>query len=492
LFHLQFLKQRKAKYSLWPLLLLVWCHTLSAQNTVPDNSETEALLTGDGNVNHPNSSLFIVRNIFISGNKKTKPGIILRELPFKPGDQYLLQEIVKKFELARQQLMNTALFHDVIVALKSFEGYNVDIIIEVKERWYIFPIPYFKPADRNFNQWLVEQKGNINRVNYGIKLLYNNITGYNDKLRAWLLDGYTRQFSFEYDRLYFDKSLKWGMDMKFSLGKSKEVNYNTIDNKQAFLRDSNAYLRNFLNVNAEITYRRAIRTRHRFGFAYTQENINDTIISLNPSYYPSGRSKVYFPELYYTMTYFDVDYIPYPTKGYAAEVTFSKKGFNHIVNVWELTLKGSANWHLIRKTYLNLRSYGIIRLPFKQPYFGQHLLGYNDIFIQGYEYYVIDGVAGGYLKAAFTRELFNFRGNFLKKKREEPLHVPVRIFAKIYGNAGYVYNPQPGENSLTNKMLYSAGVGIDILTFYDFTIKLEWTFNQLGQNGVFLHRKSYF
>ncbi|MFI5132981.1 MAG: POTRA domain-containing protein [Chitinophagales bacterium] len=474
------------------LLLVGWFHVLSAQNTAPDISAGNTLLPGDAAIGSTNAPLFIVRNIFITGNKKTKPDIILRELPFKPGDQYLLQEIVKRFEQARQQLMNTALFHDVIVALKSFEGYNVDILIEVKERWYIFPIPYFKPVDRNFNQWLVEQKASLNRVDYGVKLLYNNITGHNDKFRAWLLDGYSKQFSFEYDRLYFDKSLKWGMDMKFSVGKSKEINYNTIENKQVFLRDNNIYLWNFLNVNAEITYRRAIKTRHRFGVAYTRENVSDTVIALNPMYYSSGRKQVQFPELYYTMNYFDVDYIPYPTKGYAAELNFSKKGFNNVINTWELTLQGSANWHLLKRTYLNLRSYGIIKLPFKQPYFSQRVLGYSDIFMQGYEYYVIDGVAGGYLKAAITRELFNFRGNFLKKKREEPLHVPVRIFAKIYGNAGYIHNPQPGENPLTNQMLYSAGAGIDILTFYDFTIKLEWTFNQLGQNGVFLHRKSYF
>jgi hypothetical protein len=41
-------------------------------------------------------------------------------------------------------------------------------------------------------------------------------------------------------------------------------------------------------------------------------------------------------------------------------------------------------------------------------------------------------------------------------------------------------------------MLYSGGLGIDIITFYDVVIKLEWSFNQLGQNGLFLHRKTIF
>src|SRR6185436_19741511 len=91
---------------------------------------------------------FVVRNIIIEGNKKTKASIILREVPFRHGDKFQLQQLVSKFEDARKQLMNTALFHEVTVALKSFEGYNVDILVEVKERWYLFPVPYFKFVDR--------------------------------------------------------------------------------------------------------------------------------------------------------------------------------------------------------------------------------------------------------------------------------------------------------------------------------------------------------
>src|SRR5205085_3575786 len=137
-----------------------------------------------------------------------------------------LQELVKKFDIARKQLMNTTLFHEVVVALKSFDGYYVDVSVDVKERWYIFPIPYFKPVDRNLNQWLVEQKASFSRVNYGAKLLYNNATGRNDKLRAWFIDGYTKQISFSYDRLYIDKAMMWGLSTSFAVGKNKEVNYN--------------------------------------------------------------------------------------------------------------------------------------------------------------------------------------------------------------------------------------------------------------------------
>jgi hypothetical protein len=137
--------------------------------------------------------------------------------------------------------------------------------------------------------------------------------------------------------------------------------------------------------------------------------------------------------------------------------------------------------------------FGSIKLPMKQPYFHQRFLGYQDVGLQGFEYYVIDGVAGGYTKATLSREMVNFKIRIPPmKKGKEAEYIPFRIFAKMYGNTGYVHNPQPGENALSNKMLYSWGLGIDILSFYDVTFKLEWSFNQLGQNGLFLHRKTIF
>ena len=465
----------------------MYCHCLSAQLST-EEKKTDTTIVPSHDV------LYVVGDIEIIGNKRTKSKIILREIPFKAGDSYHLSVLIKKFEDARRQLMNTTLFHQVIVAAKSFEGNKINVRVDVKERWYLFPVPYLKPVDRNLNQWIVEQKASLNRVNYGAKVLYNNATGRNDKLRLLFVNGYTKQISFNYDRLYIDKKLKWGMNMGFAVGKNREVNYNTINDKQVFLKDNDAYLRSFTRAVFELTYRKAINTRHSFGMAYLMERVKDTVLKLNPSYFNSPTSNsIRFPEIYYSMTYYDLDYIPYPTKGYAVQLSAGKRGLNKISNQWSVSAKTSGSWYLATKTFLNLNLYASIRAPFKQPYISQRFLGYGDVFMQGYEYYVVDGVAGGYLKSTLTRELLNFKIRIPPiKKGKEAERIPVRIFGKVYGNAGYVHNPQPGNNILSNQMLYSGGFGIDILTFYDVTFKLEWTFNQLGQNGLFLHRKSIF
>lgn len=480
-----------AKYLVVAFITLMSANIVIAQPGIADTRISDTTI--NDLIKHQSSeNFYTVREIDITGNKKTKEVIMLREIPFRSGEAYQLSELVKKFEIARKQLMNTALFHEVVVALKKFEGNNVDVLIEVKERWYLFPIPYFKFIDRNINQWLVEQNAKLNRVNYGIKFLYNNATGRNDKLNIYLVNGYTKQITVSYDRPYIDKNLKWGLNMGLGIGKNREINYNTINNKQVFFKDTNNFIRSFFRSYAEITYRRAIKTRHRFGFSYTVESLSDTVVALNSSYFKNGSNRVSFPEFYYLFHYIDVDYNPYPLKGYIAEVYLAKRGLNNKINMWQMAAKAHGSWEIANQTYFSARVAGSVKVPFRQPYVHQRLLGYSDFFMQGYEYYVVDGVAGGYAKAILSREVMNILFHVKRKRDEDITKIPLRAYVKTFVNAGYMYNPEPGTNTLNNRMLYSWGIGLDFITHYDFTFKIEWSFNLLGQNGIYLHRKSYF
>ena len=433
-----------------------------------------------------------IDSIGIAGNKKTRDHIILREIPFKTGETYPVNVLAEKFEDARRQLMNTSLFHSVEVSGDHYAENRVRVTVTVKERWYLFPLPFFRPVDRNLNQWLFEKDASLDRVNYGIRVAYNNATGRNDKFRLTLMSGYTRQFSVSYDRLYLDRQMKWGLNTGFAMGKNREVNYNTIDDKQVFIKD-NSYLRNFVRVHAELSYRRAIRTRHSIGIAYNVEEVSDTVIALNPQYFKSGRKNLRVPAIYYNMNYQHLDFIPYPTRGYAAMLSISKTGVNRLTNLWQVHMKALVAFPLSSMSFVTLTGYAGIKAPFRQPYFNKRFLGYSDVFLQGYEYNVIDGVAGGFLKAAVHRKIFDFKIKVPQVKKKNPAeYIPLKVYAKIYGNTGYVHDPEPGDNLLQNKMLYSGGIGLDLVTFYDITFRLEWSFNQLGQNGLFLHRKSLF
>ena len=63
--------------------------------------------------NTPDSATVLVRRIVLPGNKKTRPYIILREVPFREGDRVPVARLNDLLQKAHEQLMNTFLFIDV-------------------------------------------------------------------------------------------------------------------------------------------------------------------------------------------------------------------------------------------------------------------------------------------------------------------------------------------------------------------------------------------
>ena len=43
-------------------------------------------------------------------------------------------------------------------------------------------------------------------------------------------------------------------------------------------------------------------------------------------------------------------------------------------------------------------------------------------------------------------------------------------------------------NMLNNKMLYTGGIGLDIISIYDVVLRVEYSFNQLNQSGLFVRK----
>lgn len=446
--------------------------------------------TASGTTVEDSNRLFVIHDITITGNAKTRPATIFRELSFTINEQYTLGDIVKKFQKARKQLMNTGMFLDVVVSLKSLDGYDVYVNVDVKEKWYIWPKAFIRAVDKSFGKWWKEQDRNIDRINYGIRFAHNNITGRNDKLRVGFMNGYTRQVSLEYYGLWLDKELKWSTNAGVSFGKNKEVNYMTVKNKQVPVKDNN-FLHTYIGGFVHVNYRPAIKTFHTFGVGYIYEEIADTIFKLNPSFSSANKVSNY-PEFFYRLAYFDVDFIPYPTKGFSGEVSLKKKGFNAKVNIWELSARASKTWPLSNKYFLNVKGLGLVKLPFDQPYTGRQFMGSEGRFLQGYEYYVIEGLAGGYAKASLVRSIFKTHISIPSQRIKSLNYIPIKLYAKTFINAGYVYNTNTGVNELANQMLYSGGVGLDLVTFNDFVIKIEWSFNRLGENGLYLHQRNDF
>ena len=152
-----------------------------------------------------------ISSINISGNKRTKNFIILREMQFRAGDNIRRNELPQNFVKAHNQIYNTNLFTEVKVDSVVLPDASLQVNIAVKEKWYIYPTPQFQLADRSFNEWIKTYHANLNRVVYGVKFADYNFRGRREQLRFYLLNGYARNIALAYSKPYINRALTHGI-----------------------------------------------------------------------------------------------------------------------------------------------------------------------------------------------------------------------------------------------------------------------------------------
>ena len=464
------------------IFLLFLFQKPEAQQTVNDSifqkNKKDSLISNEN---------VVIGNIKIIGNKKTKSYIILREMAFKEGDIIVSSELKNKLETSRQLIYNMALFVDDSVYVSSQVNNIVSITIRVKERWYLFPIPYFVLADRNFNEWLVQEKASLDRVDYGIRLSHSNLMGMNDKLNIMLINGYDQQISLRYQLPFVNKTLTKGFSVGFLYSRQHEINYATdINNEQLFLKLDNDFSRKYTRFDVTYSYRPNQRFRHYFRVSFNDEWIADTVLKLTQTYFPNQLNNVKYPDLTYTFQYYNADYYAYPTKGFIGQASIYKRGLNDLTNLWQVGVRGIYSILFSNKSFLRLEGAANIKFPYNPYFFSQALFGYGFMQMRGLEYYVIDGMAGALGKFTFAHQLFHF---IAKNPVKSITHdrIPFRFYAKIYSDLGYAYNPYINNNLLNNTLLRTWGFGLDIVSIYDIVFRFEYSFNQLGNNGIYLH-----
>jgi outer membrane protein assembly factor BamA len=436
-------------------------------------------------------SAITIRDIHLTGNKITKKFIVLREVLLIKDSSYTITQILENIKTSRQNLMNTALFVDATVNFSKWENDSIDIIVDVKERWYYWPAPVFRPVDRNWNVWINQYKVSFERVNYGIKFQGKNVTGMNDRINITLLNGYARTIAVNYFNPYIDKKLRHGLGVDFAYSKAREVNYSTRKNVQSFYKDESKFIREQLYVGLAYSYRKGSVVRHTARLGLVIDNVDDTVINLNPKFFSTSSNTNRYPEFQYRYQYLGVNYIPYPTKGYTLDFSFLKKGFGGPMNLWQFNAKAYKHWTLPYKFYYSIGGEVSLKLPFDQPFINMPFLGYGDAYLRGMEYYVVDGVAGGFIRNTVRKEVASVKLKTGIKSRIYGV-IPFRFYLKGYADVGYVHNKfNTTGNIFSNKVLYTSGFGLDILTIYDIVLRFEYSFNQLNERAFFFHKNDF-
>lgn len=453
--------------------------------------------TSDIKLQVDSTAMLVIHSVEISGNKKTKKYIIEREMRFKAGDTIPAAKLYEKLERSRELIYNTNLFAEVVLTPRFISGNGISVSVTVRERWYIYPTPQFQLSDRNLNEWIERYNADLNRVTYGLKFAHYNLSGRRDHLRVYLLNGFGRNISFIYSAPYSNRKLTEGFSVAGGFSQSRAAIYRTNINNLAlrYSRTDRDFVRESFFATGSYISRKGFYKRHIFSIGYAYNKVEDSVVTkYNPSYYNNDeKNHVGFAELGYGFQYIRTNNINYPLTGKTYALSVIKRGFGFTGGINMLTLSGTYNRYLSlgKNWYHSFNGVARIKLPFRQPYINQAAMGYDDFYLRGLENYVIDGVASFMVKYTLKKKLLAFDIPVPIKNKFVP-KIPFQFFAKAFGDAGYSYNKSGPDTRLGNRLLYTGGFGLDILTLYDINFSLEYSFNQLGEKGLFLHARGGF
>jgi outer membrane protein assembly factor BamA len=433
-----------------------------------------------------------VAHIDIQGNVKTKSYIILRELPYQVGSEFPSDSLVELNKVAQQQLINTSLFYEAQVSYQKLDSQNIDIQIKVAERWYFFPLPYFKWVDRNFSEWWNTQNHSLERVNYGINFRQSNLTGNNDRLTIGLITGYTHQAVLRYQFPYLDKKLRFGMGIAAQYFTQKELNTSTLADKQVFNKTEQVIQKGYKG-SVSFFYRPNLYERHTLQVGVGHLELSDSALLFQPAYLPNHGKSFTYLDLNFSYTKVKFDYNAYPTEGNSNELGIYQR-LSAQNNLTAIQFRKVYAHRFTASNFYLLESNSLAKIMPNQNYLDSRLLGYGNMQMNGFEYYVVDGNAGSLMKASIHQRLGTIRIpkkmgiGFVDKINKHLPDIKFQFWLKAFTNLGYVYSEHPtNESRLSNTLLRTAGVGLDVLSIYDMVVKFDYSVNQLGDKGLYLH-----
>ncbi len=432
-----------------------------------------------------------IRNISIEGNRKTKPHIITCELSFAEGEQYQRFQLDSMFEWDQNRIYNTNLFNEITFSYENEYVGTTDIKITVDERWYFYPIPIFKLADRNFNDWWVNQNRDFSRVNVGLRITQYNFRGRAERLRVDGQFGFETLLSLSYKIPYIEKTQKHGLSIDLTYWEAKNLAYNTENNNRIFLR-ADDLLRTVSESQIIHQYRSSFYSFHFFTMNHINVHVADTITTLNPNYLGDGRTNQKYFTLGYNYAWDKRNNRNYPTEGewYIAGISKFGLGIHGDVDFWALNFRLNKYKDLGKDFYYSGNLNGLISFPDDRSYFNFFSIGFKRKVLRGFDLTVIEGSNFVIQKNEFKKALFRHTQDI---SRFMPIRqfqtCPITIFGKVFFDSAFAsgYPGHDGSNSLTDKYIYSYGAGIDLMVIYDAVFRFELSRNSLGETNFFVN-----
>jgi len=463
----------------------------------------------DGAIHLPDSfehPYINITSVEVSGNKLTKEEVIIKELDinfldsiavFKKDDlnksgvrRFIKEdstELRLRLDYSRDNIINTGLFLTVDLYLKQVQGSEYQLSVDVTERhyWWIFPV--IKLNAPNFNEWLRDI--DLSQLSMGLFASHNNLFGTSHQASMAFYIGPSWAVALGYRIPWLGKSSK-----KKELGVVGGYNnlavaeYASVENIRPMLYVRNSFTTTFIAAKIKVRP----RLYHHYSIALGAEyvTVSDSIFSLNPDFLAGQKKENFMMNIFIDYHYDTRNNKSYPLAGALLGGFIDKRGLGIIscdVNIFYYGIDFHFYQKISEKFYVAEMVKVVNSAGENNPYYYQlNMVGKKD-FIRGYDLYTIKGDQMYYFRSNVKYELIKPSTKKVKPGEEKNKFKSLQyaFYLNVFADAGYVTNKFTENNPLNNKMLYSWGLGIDFVTYYDMVLRFEYAFTSIGTSGFF-------
>lgn len=433
----------------------------------------------------------MVNTIQFKGNNVTKPQILFAELKIELGDTLHIAQLQEILDKEALRLYNLQLFHWVKASyiMDSLQSSNeITIEYEMQERWYFWPIPIFSLADRNVNAWI--QKMNFERIDYGIHIAWYNFRGRNENFISNIQHGFNRKYEVFYRIPQINKKKTLGLDVGISHYQSHFLDYINFDAKPFTFQSADDFPIQHSYARIGIINRNTVENINTAHVELHHQQISDTVLALNPNYHVENTEKT-FIQLQAKKTINQRKNFSYPISGRFFEIELNQKIFFNTLesNTLQCNATYSQYIPLNQSFYYGFGASGQWKFTNRNSTSENIALGFKRQ-LRGFDFYVIDGQHFITAKQHLAGRLANthIHLNFIPSKKFS--EIPLQLYLGPFVETGYVEDGMYAAlNPLSNQLLYSAGVSLHAVSYYDQVFVLDYTLNSLGEHGIFVSTK---
>jgi hypothetical protein len=462
----------------------------------------------DGSIHVPDTldaPYIRITGVEISGNKLTKPRIIERELDFTIGDSLATfqqekgvslsnrifypgdsSELRLRMNYSRENLINTKLFLTVDLSLKKIRDNQYNLIIDLTERhyWWLFPVPKLNAP--NFNEWIRDIDWSY--LSMGLFFSHNNLFGLSHQTSVIALAGKSWAIAFGYKIPWIGKGQKIGLTLIAGYSNMYYVEYASVENRRQMLYAPNSS--QVAKIGANLALRPGLYNYGTIKLSGEYIKVSDSVIKLDSNYLAGNKRSNVSLSLYADYYYDSRNSHSSPLKGNLLRVFVNKVGMGLLSKDVDLFYYG-IDFHFYqtigRKWFVAEMVKAENSAGRSAPYYYQLNMTSGNDFIRGFDLYTLKGDQIYYTRNNLKFELIKPSIRKVKEGQEKNKFKALQyvFYLNAFADAGYTVNKLTEINPYNNKLLFSWGLGMDFVTYYDMVIRFEYAFTSIGTNGFY-------